>query len=138
MRAFLDGSASTFETERVRSPTTFELVPTHCKRAFLPLRYGVRGDSIGGCAPTGPAPQCAMNKRCNKGGTFQIRGISWLARLYSLRIQSSHKKDPRTRSSLCAQESVRQRCATRSWELLPRWKGYCLWYPRLRPRTPVF
>ncbi len=57
MRAFLDGSASTFETERVRSPTTFELVPTHCKWPFLPSRYGVHGDSIWGCALTGPAPQ---------------------------------------------------------------------------------
>jgi DNA-binding NarL/FixJ family response regulator len=28
MLAFLDGSASTFEIERIKSPTTFELVPT--------------------------------------------------------------------------------------------------------------
>jgi hypothetical protein len=49
MPAFLDGSASTFEIERIKSPTTFELVPTPCKRAFLLVRYGVHGDSIWGC-----------------------------------------------------------------------------------------
>src|SRR4029077_10746769 len=58
MRAFLDGSASTFEIEGIKSPT-FELVPTPCKRAFLLFRYGVHGDSIWGCPHTGLAPQCA-------------------------------------------------------------------------------
>jgi hypothetical protein len=58
-RVFLDGSASTFEVERIKSPTTFELVPSPRKRAFLLFQYGVYGDSIWGCPQAGPAPQCA-------------------------------------------------------------------------------
>jgi len=58
MRDFLDGNASTFETERVSSHTSFGLVLLYFKGAFLPSRYGVHGDSIWGCAQTGPAPQC--------------------------------------------------------------------------------
>jgi hypothetical protein len=60
MRDFLDGSASTFETERVRSHTSFGLVLPYFKGVFLPFRYGVRGDSIGGCPRTAPASQCAQ------------------------------------------------------------------------------
>jgi hypothetical protein len=48
MPAFLDGNASSLPTERVRSPTSLVLVLTHFKRVFLPVLYGVHGDSIWG------------------------------------------------------------------------------------------
>jgi hypothetical protein len=74
MRVCLGGSASTFEIERIKSPTTFELVPTPRKRAFLLFRYGVHGDSIWGCSQAGPAPQCATGaKGSNKRATFLDR-----------------------------------------------------------------
>jgi hypothetical protein len=60
MPAFLGGSASTFETERVKSHTSFGLFRTYFKGAFLPSRYGVHGDSIWGCPRAAPALQCAQ------------------------------------------------------------------------------
>jgi hypothetical protein len=60
MLAFLAGSASTFETERVRSHTSFGLVLPYFRGVFLPFRYGVRGDSVGGCPRTAPALQCVQ------------------------------------------------------------------------------
>jgi hypothetical protein len=57
--AFLDGSASTFEIERIKSPTTFELGPTPVKG------HSFCSDMVSTVTPsavvprTGPAPQCA-------------------------------------------------------------------------------
>jgi hypothetical protein len=59
MLAFLDGSASTLQTERVRSHASFELVPTYFNWAFPSTRYGVRGVSNWGCPQKGLIPQCA-------------------------------------------------------------------------------
>jgi hypothetical protein len=71
MLAFLDGSASTFEIERVRSHTSLELVLTRLKRVFLLFRNVVHGDSIGGCPKTGLDPQSVKRmKGANKGATF--------------------------------------------------------------------
>jgi len=67
----LDGSASTFEIERVRSHTSLELVLTHLKRVFLLFRNVVHGDSIGGCPQTELVPQSVKRmKGANKGATF--------------------------------------------------------------------
>jgi transcriptional regulator with GAF, ATPase, and Fis domain len=68
MLTFLDGSASTLRTERVRSPTSLVLVLTHFKRVFLPVLYGVVGRR-----------ECLQNthsetKRSNKGATFLDKG----------------------------------------------------------------
>jgi hypothetical protein len=71
MRDFLDGNASTFETERLKSHTSFGLVLLHFKWVFLPFRYGVHGGSIGGCPRTALALQYAQRtKRCSKVQRF--------------------------------------------------------------------
>ena len=74
MRGFLDGSASTSGIEKIKPSTTFGLVPTPCKKAFLLFRYGVQGDSIWGFPQTEPRPQCAIGtKGSNKRATLLDR-----------------------------------------------------------------
>jgi putative oxidoreductase len=58
--AFLAGSASTLQIEKVRSHTSFELVPTYFNWAFPSTRLGVLGDSIWGCRQTGVPPEYAQ------------------------------------------------------------------------------
>jgi hypothetical protein len=71
MLAFLDGSASTLEIERVRFHTSLELVLPHFKRVFLLFRNGVPGDSIWGCPQTGLVPQSVQRmKGATKRATF--------------------------------------------------------------------
>src|SRR5882724_7931919 len=51
MLAFLDGSASTFEIERIKSPTTFGLVPTPVKG------HSFCSDMVSTVTPSGVVPR---------------------------------------------------------------------------------
>jgi hypothetical protein len=81
MLAFLDGSASTFEIERVRSYTPFELVFASSEWVFPLFRYGVRGDSFWGRPEKELRAKCALcTKRFKQACNVpRLGGNSWLA-----------------------------------------------------------